>query len=245
MKIKESSGPKILFFDIENTPLLGWAWSTYETNLLGVVKDTELLSFAYKIDNGPIRVLSRRLYTEKELAKALWKLFDEAEVLIGHNGDSFDIKMANQYFIKYKLPPPSPYKSVDTKKMAKKSFRFAQNKLDYLGQFLYKEGKISTNMDLWFKCMDGDTSALLKMERYNKQDVALLFKVYQTLRPWSSNHPNHNLYVGTTHQCPVCGGHTHKRGYMFTRVGKYQRYQCQTCAAWSKGEKINSDKVIS
>jgi len=236
-----------VYFDIENTPLLGYAWSPYETNLLGIVKDTELLSFAYKINDGQIHVLSRRLYTEKQLAKALWKLFDEADVLIGHNGDSFDIKMANQYFIKYGLTPPSPYKSVDTKKMAKKSFRFAQNKLDYLGQFLLGENKISTNMDLWFKCMEGDTAALLKMERYNKQDVALLYKVHQTLKPWSTGGPNHNLYHGTTHQCPACGGKTQKRGPSYTQKGVYQRYQCVVpgCFKWSTGEKINKDKVIS
>lgn len=234
-----------LYFDIENSPLLGWAWGTYQTDLLGIVKDTELLSFSYKINDGPIRVLSRRLYTEKQLVQELWNLFEAADVIIGHNGDSFDIKMSNQYFLKYKLKPPAPFKSVDTKKLAKKSFRFAQNKLDYLGQFLYGERKIATNMELWFKCMEGDVRSLLKMERYNKQDVALLYKVHQTLKPWSNSGVNINLYSGTTHQCSICGGNTQRRGFMTTRVGKYQRHQCTTCGHWDKGEKIKTDKVIS
>lgn len=236
---------KTLLFDIENSPLLGHAWGTYDQNLLSVIKDTELLCFAYKMNDGPIHVFSRRMFTERQLVKKLWALFDEADVIVGHNGDSFDIKMSNQYFIKYGLTPPSPYKSVDTIKMARRYFRFAQNKLDYLGQFLFKERKIATNMDLWFKCMEGDEAALKTMEKYNVQDVVLLDKVYRVLRPWHTGHPNTNLYLGSTHKCPACGGDTQKRGVSYTRVGKYQRHQCKSCGAWSKGEKLNSDKVLS
>lgn len=234
-----------LLFDIENTPLLGNSWGTYQTDLLRIVKDTELLCFAYKMNDEPIEVFSRREFTERQLAKKLWKLFDEADIIVGHNGDSFDIKMSNQYFIKYGLNPPSPYKSVDTLKMARKSFRFAQNKLDYLGHFLFKQKKIPTNMDLWFKCMEGDEDALLKMEEYNVQDVVLLDKVYTALRPWHTGHPNYNLYNNTSHLCPACGGKTQRRGFAFTRVSKYQRYQCQSCANWSTGERVPlENKVI-
>ncbi len=225
---------KILLFDIENTPLLGYAWGMYEQNILSVVKDTELLSFAYKMNEEPIQVYSRRLFTERQLVKKLWALFNEADIIVGHNGDSFDIKMSNQYFLKYGLPPPAPYKSVDTKKMAKKAFRFAQNKLDYLGQFLFNERKIATNIDLWFKCMDGDATALKLMEKYNVQDVVLLDKVYKTLRPWHTGHPNTNLYIGSTHKCPSCGSDKlQKRGFSYTRASKSQRFQCQDCYAWS------------
>lgn len=234
-----------LFFDIENTPLVGTAWHTYNTDLLSIVKDTELLSFAYRINDGPIRVLSRRLFTERQLVKALWDLFDKSDVIVAHNGDSFDIKMSNMYFIKYKLEPPSPYKTVDTKKIAKKYFRFPQNKLDYIAQFLFGENKLATNKDLWFACMRGDKRALQEMEKYNKQDVVLLCRVYDTLKSWSTNHPNHNIYHNTTHQCPVCGGDTQRRGTMVSRVGRYQRHQCKSCGAWSKGERITTDKVIS
>lgn len=234
-----------LFFDIENTPLIGAAWGTYQTDLLSVIEDTRLLSFAYQVNDGPVRVLSRRLFTEKELVKHLWKLFDEADVIVGHNGDSFDIKMSNMYFLRHGLTPPSPYKTVDTLKLAKKYFRFPQNKLDFIAQFLFKEHKIHTSMKLWFDCMNGDERALKLMERYNKQDVVLLRKVYEALKGWHTGHPNMNVYQGTTHQCPNCSGNTQKRGFMFTRTGKYQRYQCTTCAAWSKGAKIKTDKVIS
>lgn len=238
--------PNILYFDIENSPLLGHAWGTYQTDVLNIVKDTELLSFAYKVSEEPVKVVSRRLFTERQLVIKLWKLFNDADIIVAHNGDKFDIKMANQYFIKYKLKPPSPYKSVDTLKLAKKYFRFSQNKLDYLTNFLFKENKVHTTMELWFRCMEGNEEALVQMEQYNKHDVVLLHKLYKTLRGWHTGHPNTNLYEGSSHKCPICGGNTQKRGFGYTRVSKYQRYQCVgQCKGWSTGERIPlEDKVI-
>lgn len=236
---------KIVYFDIENSPILGHSWSMYEANILSVVKDTELLSFAYKINDEETQVVSRRLFSERQLVKRLWKLFDEADILVAHNGDGFDIKMSNQYFIKYGLTPPSPYKSVDTLKLAKKYFRFAQNKLDYLSGFLFNERKIHTNFDLWLGCMKGEEESLVQMEKYNIHDVDLLYRVYNTFKGWHTGHPNLNLYNGTSHKCPICGWNTQKRGYGYTRTSKYQRYQCKKCFGWSTGERVPlEDKVI-
>jgi predicted RNA-binding Zn-ribbon protein involved in translation (DUF1610 family)/DNA polymerase elongation subunit (family B) len=235
----------ILYFDLENTPIFGTSWSTYQTNLLSIEKDSELLSVAYKINDGPTDVMSRRLYTERQLAKKLWKLFDNADVIVAQNGDAFDIKVANKFFVKYKLKPPSPYKTVDTLKLARKYFKFPSNKLDYLAEAILGGRKLSTGgIDLWFKCMKGDKDALIQMEKYNVHDVDLLYDLYHAIKQWHTGHPNHNVFNGTTHQCPNCGGNTQKRGFMVTRADKYQRYQCTSCGAWSKGERIKMNKVL-
>jgi DNA polymerase elongation subunit (family B) len=236
---------KIIYFDLETRPILGYAWQMWDTNLLTIEKDSGLMSFSWKIDDGETKVVSLREYTEKQMVKMLWKLFDEADVLCAQNGDRFDIKIANRLFVKFKLPPPSPYKTIDTLKIAKKYFRFDSNKLDNLAKYLLGESKIQTDMSLWVECMKGNEEALIKMEKYCKHDVDLLYRVYQTLKGWHTGHPNSNVYNGTTHQCPICSGSTQKRGFMLTRTGRYQRYQCTTCSSWSKGEKIKTDKVIS
>ena len=238
---------KILYFDLETSPILGFAWGNYKTNLLSIEKESGLLAFSYKVDDGPVQNLSRRKYTEKQMTKKLWKLFDEHDVICAHNGDRFDLRVANKLFIRHKLRPPSPYKTIDTLKIARKNFRFDSNKLDDLSNFLFGERKHSTGMKLWMDCMKGDKKALKTMEEYCGQDVNLQYKVYQELRAWHTGHPNSNLYNNTQYNCPVCGSDkTIKRGFNFTRVGKYQRYQCKNrgCGAWSQGEKVNEDKVI-
>ena len=237
---------KTLYFDIETTPILGYSFGTYQVNILDVKQDTGLLCFAYQFDDDKIQVFSRRNYTEKQLAKRLWKLFNESDVIIGHNGDRFDIKMSNMFFLRHNLSPPSPYKSVDTLKIARRYFKFTQNKLDYLGKILFNERKQSTGLQLWFDCMAGDKAALKQMEDYNVQDVVLLKKLHLKIAPWHTGSPNRNLYDGTTHQCPFCGSDTQRRGLYPTTVRLYQRYRCKnhSCNKWSKGEITKTNKVI-
>lgn len=235
----------ILYFDLETSPILGFSWGTYKTDLLSIEKDSGLLAFGYKVNDGPVHVLSRRKYTERQLVKKLWKLFNDSDILVAHNGDRFDIRKANALFIRYKLKPPAPYKSVDTLKIARKIGFFDSNRMDYLTKLMFNDRKKPSGLQLWLDCMKGDKRAFKKMEEYCEHDVVLLHKLYQELKPWHTGHPNTNLYQGTTHCCPNCGGNkVQRRGFNYTRVGVYQRYQCRSCGAWSQGEKVNKEKVL-
>jgi DNA polymerase elongation subunit (family B) len=236
---------EILYVDLETTPVLGHVWRAYEDNLLDIRKDFGLICFGYAWNDEPVSIVSMSGNTEKQMVKKLWELFNAADVIVAQNGDRFDIKVSNALFIRHKLSPPAPYKTVDTLKLAKRYFRFTKNSLDYLSSALFGEKKIETNISLWFECMDGKKESIQKMEEYCANDVVLLRKLYYKLRAWHTGNPNQNLYQGSTHKCPACGGDTQKRGLMYTRVGKYQRHQCKSCGSWSKGEKIKSDKVIA
>ena len=175
---------------------------------------------------------------DKALVKQLWKLFDEADILIAHNGDNFDIKKANARFAYYKLPPPSPYKTIDTLKVARKYFQFTSNKLDDLGNHLGYGRKLAhTGFHLWKGCMNGDLQAWKHMVRYNRRDVELLEKIYLHLRPWISNHPNVSILSDTYNGCPACGSkNVMKMGTDITQTGRVQQYQCRDCKKWSRGK---------
>ena len=70
------------------------------------------------------------------LVKDLRDLFDEADVLIAHNGDRFDIRKAQARMVRYGMKPPSRYQTIDTLKAARKYFQFDSSRLDALGQYL-------------------------------------------------------------------------------------------------------------
>jgi predicted RNA-binding Zn-ribbon protein involved in translation (DUF1610 family) len=75
------------------------------------------------------------------------------------------------------------------------------------------------------------------MREYNEYDVLALEELYLILRPWDRRHPNVDVYDDNNeaHACPVCGSyHVEKRGFARTNSGKYQRFQCQECGAWSR-----------
>lgn len=245
-------GPKIVLFDIETAPNLSWVWGWYEQNVIDVECPWYILSFAYKFlgeDETYVHALcdypgyKKDRENDLSLCQDLWKVFDEADVLIGHNSDAFDIKKANARFVAHGFKPPSPYKSVDTLKLAKRNFKFDSNKLGNLGDFLGLGGKVPhTGFSLWRGCMDGDPKAWATMKDYNARDVELLEKVYEQLRPWAVNHPDLSVFhEGPDHICPSCQStKVQRRGMYVARTRKYQRYACTDCGAWSKGELVKS-----
>lgn len=236
---------KILLFDIETTPHLSYTWGKYEQNVIAFKEYGDLLCYSYKwLGEDKIHAVGLNTMTKRQLIHSLWCLFNEAEIIIAHNGDSFDIKMANQYFIRAGLKPPETYKTIDTKKLAKKTFRFVSNKLDDLGDYLGIGRKINTGgFELWKGCMENNRDAWKQMLAYNKRDVALLEKVYLLLRAWSP-HPNLNL-KNCVNKCPVCQSNNLEcRGFSYKIAGKYQRYQCRDCGRWSLGEKVKEHVII-
>lgn len=246
--------PKILFFDIETAPVRGWVWRAYEDNLLKTDHDWYMLSFAYKwAHEEEIKVVAlpdfpnykKNIEDDKALAKELWKLFEEADVVIGHNGDAFDVKKSNARFIINGMDPPATYKSIDTLKISRRYFKFTSNKLNELGGYLKLGEKLPhTGSHLWFGCMNGDLECWELMKKYNIQDVRLLEKVYHRIAPWHTTHPNMNLYTGGD-GCPKCqSANIHKRGFDYKISSKRQRFQCQDCGGWfSGGPPIKKDQI--
>lgn len=234
--------PKILLFDIETFPNIGYTWGKWEQNVIKFVKEWELASFAYKwLDDDKVTCISRRTHHEKGLAVILADLFTQADILVAHNGDSFDIKKARAKFLQFGLPRPALNKSVDTKKIAKSQFSFNSNSLNDLGETLGLGKKVETGgFDLWLGCMGNKKKSWLLMEKYNKQDVILLEKVYLKLRAWSPTHPNVAVLKGKI-GCPSCGSEsTQARGFTVTSKTKQQRRQCQDCGSWftTKGQNV-------
>lgn len=230
---------RILIYDIENSPTLGHVWQLWEANVVATEREWFCLSFAYKwLGEKQITVKALpdypRYKTSKEddkfLMQDLWKLLDEADIVVAHNGKKFDIKKSNARFLAHGMKPPSPYKVVDTLEIARRHFACSSNKLDALGKYLGVGRKLpNTGIHLWLSCIAGDPKAWALMKRYNAQDVALLERVYLKLRPWSTSHPNLSFY-SRAHNCPVCqSDELSNDGFAYTRTTKKQRKVCCDC----------------
>lgn len=240
------SSPKILLFDIETAPTNGYFWSLWKQNIaINQIKtDAYILCWAAKwlgsrtiytdaLPNYPKEYKKDR-ENDSKVCESLWKMMDSADIVIGHNGDGFDIARSNARFIRHGMRPPSPSRSIDTLKIAKARFSFTSNKLDWLGEHLGVGRKVKTDgFELWLGCMAGDPKAWAKMIRYNKGDVALLERVYLKLRPWDNRHPNVNAYTADKTGCRYCGSKDIQyRGYRRTLVSEFKRFQCNACGGW-------------
>jgi len=236
---------KVLFFDVETAPNIGYTWEKYETNVIEFLKERYMLCFTVKwLDENRAHTFGlpdfsdykKDKTSDKSLVLKLWEYINEADIIVAHNGDSFDVKVMNTRFIVNGLTPPAPYKTVDTKKEAKKRFGFSSNSLNDLGNVLGLGKKLSTGgFKLWKDCMEGKQDAWKKMKKYNKIDVLLLEQVYLKLRPWMKTHPNVAVCIDRA-ACQACGStNTQRRGYSFSKFTKYQRIQCTSCGSWSQG----------
>jgi len=234
---------RVLLLDIETSPNLGWTWGKWEQNVIEFVKEWEILSFAAKWLGGMTVIVERRHgRSDKSLCKSLHKLLEEADCVVAHNGDRFDVRKINARFLKHRLTPPSPYKTVDTKKVAKRYFALNSNSLDDIGQYLAVGEKLKHGgFSLWTRCMAGDEDAWKTMCEYNKQDVILLEKVYLALRPWIKNHPNYNDFSEVS-RCPKCNSTASlSRGLVWIGKTQRQKRRCNNCGGYfyktTKGEK--------
>lgn len=235
------SKAKILIYDIETSPNISYTWAMYEQNVIQFKKEWELLSFSYKwLDEKKVECVTRldfRDKSDKSITKALWKVLNEANVVVAHNGKAFDNKKAQAKFVEHGLSPVSPFTTVDTREIARAHFKFNSNKLDDLGKLLGvgRKIRIEEGFDLWLKCMDGNKKAFAKMAEYNKQDVVLLEKVYKKLLPWMKTHPNLANLEGRPEACPKCGGlELQSRGTHCNTTTRYQRFQCKSCGGWCR-----------
>jgi hypothetical protein len=247
-------GPKLLFIDIETSPILLTSWTLRppHASAVYVVRDTYILMASWKwAHEKTVKTAAlpdfprykRHRHDDKDLCGVLHNLLDEADIVCAHNGDAFDIKKINSRLITNGFKPPSPFKTIDTLKAARRAFKFDSNKLDNIGRYLNEGRKIpNTGADLWRSCVeDGDSNAWRTMRRYCKQDTELLARVYERVKPWMPNHPNVNLYKAYQDKpgCPKCGSeNTQRRGIAVKLSSKYYRFQCCDCGGWFSGMKV-------
>lgn len=243
------SGMKILFLDIETSPSLVYAYQMWNTNITAdkIVTPQEVLCFAAKWQHRPgVQFHSQWYQGKQNMVATLYTLLDNADAVVHYNGNSFDIPHINRELLLRGFGPPSPYKNIDLYRVVKKKFAFSHNSMDHVCKQLGLQGKTDKiPFDTWVKVMQQDPESLARVEGYNIGDVKALESLYVKLLPWITNHPNHAIFGVSRIRCPNCGDtNLERRGYAYTTVSKYQRYQCKNCGKWSRDtSKIGSTEI--
>lgn len=242
LKDTERPMPKILVFDIETSPLEAYVYqkSVWRSNITDsqVISEWFMLSWSARFLHEGITysdvLTSKESLDENDerICKTLWEYLDEADIVIAHNGDAFDVPNINTRFLLHDLTPPSPYRTIDTMRVARKQFGFTHNSLNGLATVFGFKPKMHTDFQLWKDCKSGITQALKYMEEYNRYDVELLELIYLKLRPWIANHPNVGLFLEKDYPvCPACGSSNLEwtGKYVYTSVSKFEALKCNDC----------------
>ena len=161
--------PRILLLDIETAPIRAYVWNTWKENINDkqIISDWFVLTWSAKwlFDD---KVYSERLDPEEaineddeRIIKGIWNLMDEADVVIAHNGNKFDIPRLNTRFLIHGYGPPMSYHSIDTLSVCQRNFSFTKNKLDYINKILGIQRKVeNAGFPLWEGCMLGYEESL-------------------------------------------------------------------------------------
>ena len=252
-KVPNVKLPKILIFDIETSPAISYHFGMFNINLSldQIIEYPIMLTWSAKWLFSD-EVLSDRVTVDevlarddKRISKSIWELMCEADIVVAHYGDRFDIPMLNSRFIMNGFPPPTNFTSIDTKSIASQNFKFISNKLDALAIYFGFAKKLHTDFMLWRRCMEGEELAIQEMLTYNKRDVTLLEEVYLKLRPYAKRHPNVGLYIESEEPvCSHCGSsHLEFASEYYTQTNKYKVYRCD-CGALSRVRQSSTDKKV-
>jgi hypothetical protein len=210
--IKLNAEGKVLIYDLETSPNIGWFWRAgYKQNIQPnqIVKERAIICVSYKwLGEDQVYNLSwDKNQDDKFLIEQFVEVLNEADLIVAHNGDRFDIKWFKTRALFHRIPTLPNYKQFDTLKVAKSKLYLNSNRLDYISKFLGSEGKIQTTPDLWNKVvMLNDRSAMKDMLDYCDEDVRQLEKVYNELKYLDNPKIHVGVLNGKTKQTsPISG----------------------------------------
>lgn len=250
------TGARVLVYDIETRPMCSFHWGARQQDIspVQVLDGGGVLCWAARwLDRKQVMFASDHHDGHDVMVEQLWRLIDEADIVIGYNQVSFDDKRMAVEYRRSGLPVPSPVRSVDLLKAVRQRFGFPINKLQHVATELGLGGKLAhTGWDLWRRCITddngapylgpvpqggGDPTAWTTMRRYCKRDVNLTADVYHELRDggWIKNHPHMGLFTGDLDNCPTCGGGLEPEGTTTTPTATFALWRCVDCRGLCRG----------
>ena len=232
---------KRLYIDLETSPNIVYTWNVgYDLNIghENIIKERAIICACYKWEgDSKVHAIKWNNGDDSSLIEQLLWVMLEADEIVAHNGDRFDIKWFRTRCLYHGVQTLPEFKTIDTLKISKDKFKFNSNKLDYIAQYLGYGGKIKTDFDLWKKVLNGDKKSLVEMIEYCKNDIIILEKVYKRLEGYAK-HKTHVgvLNGGTKCDCPMCGSSdTHSKGNAASAAGVItKRMVCNECNYYFK-----------
>jgi hypothetical protein len=188
---------------------------------------TKRVEFASEWDDG-----------REDMLRRAWEAYDQADVIYGHNVAGFDSKNLNAEWLTLGLNPPSPYKTLDTLKEARKTFGFESNTLASLTERLGIATKTDKyNVAMARAAVAGSKADQRKLKAYNVGDIHASREFVDRLRGWIPSHP-HSV-IGTVNDRPTCnqcwGDNLERNGTKLANLITYLLYRCLDCGANVQG----------
>lgn len=237
----KSNQPKILYYDIETTPLLAYIWRTGKQ----VVRHSQLaeqrneyriicICYCWNDSKAPKALIwDHRKQDCTAIVKEFDALIKQADVVIGKNSNSFDNRHLNaQRMLTGGTPMPDWVRYTDDlERQMRKYFYLPSFSLDYISKILGLGGKLKMELQDWIDIVEDrkgerGTKALKKMVRYGKKDIADTRALWEYLEGHFETRFNHATFL-MDKVCVTCGScNIIKNGTRISGKTRYQLYFC-------------------
>lgn len=233
--------PKILFYDIETTPLQAWVWRpgkqvVYHGQLVKGQDSYGIICITYCFNDG--KKAKALVWDLKK--QDTWRLvseFDqiikseEPDVIIGKNSDRFDNKHLNTVRLMNDLSPFPEFMTMtdDLEKQMRKYFYLPSYTLDYFSEQMGLGGKIKMEMQDWIDIVTNNENAkksLTKMVKYGKKDIEDTRALWEAVSKHCKPKYNAATKLGGR-ACTNCGSEDIvKNGTRVRGKTMYQKFYC-------------------
>lgn len=226
-----------LFWDIETSPNIGFFWKPgYKVNLShdNIIKERAIICICYKWEKeSKVHTLVWDEGCDIKLCRDFMAVMEQADEMVAHNGDRFDMKWFRARCLKHDIGIPKDVTTVDTLKLSRSKFELNSHRLDYIAKFLLGHGKIETSFGLWKNIvLDRCEKSMAHMVRYCKRDVKILQEVYEYIVKYTKMKTHVGVLGGQDGwTCPCCGSsNVIRNGKKVGATGiSRQRMHCQDC----------------
>lgn len=202
---------RILYFDLETSPYIGWFWRPGFKVRIGyhnIIEDAKIICASWKWGNED-KVHNADWGEERCDKNVLTPLLDamnKADLVIAHNGDRFDLPWVRTRALVHGFKAVPRWTTMDTFKSVKANLNFPTNRLGDIAKYLGLEAKIDIPPDVWENCFQGDQSRMNEMLDYCDQDVRVLQAIHEKIAGFVP----HKIHAGVSdggekYSCPHCG----------------------------------------
>lgn len=167
-----------------------------------------------------------------DMLRAVFDLYDQADIAITYNGIGFDNKHLTSGWTELALGRPSTWRDIDLLRVARQSQGWESKTLDAVCKRLGIDAKNDKyQVEVAREAMAGVVKQQRKLKRYNANDVDITGAVYERLLPFVKSHPHVAPTLGLDKPtCPRCGNTDVKRAGVYSPgVLNYPEYTCSVC----------------
>jgi len=250
--------PRVLFYDIETTPLKAYIWRLGQQIVRHGQLDKKcnmykIICITYCWNDG--KKAKALVWDGKDsgpIVKEFDKIIKQADLTIGKNSDRFDVKHINtQRMLSQDYGMPEWAQNTDDlEKQIRRHFALPSYSLDYLSELLGLGGKNKMEFSDWVDILEPRTKAtynkaLKKMVTYGKKDVEDTRDIWYQLEKHFTPRFNMSTFL-KDFCCTTCGSkNIHRNGTKVAGKGLKQRWFCNdhgghagyTVLQWKHGHK--------